>query len=288
MARYWRMTGHDVCHPIGWDSFGLPAEQFAIQTGAQPKDTTTANIANFKRQLKMLGFSYDWDCEIATTDVGYVKWTQWIFLQLFKQGLAEQSSVSVNWCPALGTVLANEEVINGLSERGDHPVERLPLRQWLLKITKYADRLEAGLEGLDWPAGTMSAQKQWIGKSTGTQIVFPVQGSDDDEVRIFFLLSFMDTEVVVANVLSLFLECYGLYDSRRYLDGSDLCHFGSGTSFGVVHFDCRPKGTGRQVCSPNVIAIGFGPNVGQRKDGRLYWWICDASHFGRPHSGVGR
>jgi leucyl-tRNA synthetase len=190
MARYWRMTGHDVLHPIGWDSFGLPAEQFAIQTGAQPEDTTTTNIANFKRQLKMLGFSYDWDREIATTDVGYVKWTQWIFLQLFKQGLAEQSSVSVNWCPALGTVLANEEVIQGLSERGDHPVERLPLRQWLLKITKYADRLEAGLEGLDWPAGTMSAQSQWIGKSTGTQIVFPVEGSDDsgddstDEVRM--------------------------------------------------------------------------------------------------------
>jgi leucyl-tRNA synthetase len=202
MARYWRMTGHDVCHPIGWDSFGLPAEQFAIQTGAQPKDTTAANIANFKRQLKMLGFSYDWDREIATTDVAYVKWTQWIFLQLFKQGLAEQSSVSVNWCPALGTVLANEEVINGLSERGDHPVERLPLRQWLLKITKYADRLLDGLEGLDWPAGTMSAQKQWIGKSTGTQIVFPVQGSDD-EVRMNIVHVVdqheMGTEVEFAN-----------------------------------------------------------------------------------------
>jgi leucyl-tRNA synthetase len=182
MARYWRMTGHDVLHPIGWDSFGLPAEQFAIQTGAQPVDTTAKNIANFKRQLKMLGFSYDWDREIATTDINYVKWTQWIFLQLYKKGLAQQSSVSVNWCPALGTVLANEEVINGLSERGDHPVERLPLRQWILKITDYADRLEAGLEGLEWPSGTLTAQQQWIGKSEGCSIVFGVEGITD-EVR---------------------------------------------------------------------------------------------------------
>ncbi|KAL3922740.1 MAG: hypothetical protein SGILL_002043 [Bacillariaceae sp.] len=185
MARYWRMTGHDVLHPIGWDSFGLPAEQFAVQTGAQPADTTKKNIANFKRQLKMLGFSYDWDRELATTDVNYVKWTQWIFLQLYKKGLAEQSEVSVNWCPALGTVLANEEVINGKSERGDHPVMRLPLRQWLLKITAYADRLEAGLDGLDWPSGTLTAQQQWIGKSTGCEIVFDVEGSDDLCVKVF-------------------------------------------------------------------------------------------------------
>lgn len=181
MARYWRMKGYDVLHPIGWDSFGLPAEQFAIQTGAQPRDTTAKNIANFKRQLKMLGFSYDWDREIATTDIEYVKWTQWIFLQLFHKGLAQQSEVSVNWCPALGTVLANEEVINGLSERGNHPVQRVPLRQWVLKITDYADRLEAGLEGLDWPAGTLTAQKQWIGKSEGTRIDFAVDGSDAEE-----------------------------------------------------------------------------------------------------------
>ena len=179
MARYWRMTGNDVLHPIGWDSFGLPAEQFAINTGAKPAVTTAANIANFKRQLKMLGFSYDWDREIATTDVDYVKWTQWIFLQLYSKGLAEQSEVSVNWCPALGTVLANEEVINGLSERGDHPVLRFPLRQWQLKITDYADRLEAGLEGLDWPSGTLTAQKQWIGKSEGCDIDFGVDGMED-------------------------------------------------------------------------------------------------------------
>jgi len=179
MARYWRMKGYDVLHPIGWDSFGLPAEQFAINTGAQPAETTAKNIANFKRQLKMLGFSYDWNREVATTDVDYVKWTQWIFLQLYKKGLANQSEVSVNWCPALGTVLANEEVINGLSERGDHPVVRLPLRQWQLKITDYADRLEAGLEGLDWPSGTLTAQKQWIGKSEGCNIEFEVDGLDE-------------------------------------------------------------------------------------------------------------
>jgi len=185
MARYWRMNGYDVLHPIGWDAFGLPAEQFAIQTGAQPGVTTDKNIANFKRQLKMLGFSYDWERELRTTDVDYVKWTQWIFLQLFKNGLAEQSSVSVNWCPALGTVLANEEVINGLSERGDHPVERLPLRQWLLRITKYADRLEKGLEGLNWPQGTMTSQKQWIGRSEGCNVDFQLEGLEGEKITVF-------------------------------------------------------------------------------------------------------
>ena len=178
MARYWRMTGHDVLHPIGWDAFGLPAEQFAINTGTRPEVTTIKNIDNFRRQLRMLGFSYDWDRELATTDVEYVRWTQWIFLQLFGAGLANQSTVSVNWCPALGTVLANEEVIDGLSERGDHPVVRLPLRQWVLKITKYADRLQEGLDGLDWPSGTMVAQEQWIGKSVGTEIDFGLEGID--------------------------------------------------------------------------------------------------------------
>lgn len=185
MARYWRMKGYDVLHPIGWDSFGLPAEQFAIQTGAPPKETTATNIANFKRQLQMLGFSYDWDKEIATTDVNYVKWTQWIFLQLYKKGLAEQSKVSVNWCPALGTVLSNEEVIDGLSERGDHPVERLPLRQWVLKITDYADRLEEGLENLEWPSGTLTAQQQWIGKSRGCNIEFDIEGMENENIAVF-------------------------------------------------------------------------------------------------------
>jgi leucyl-tRNA synthetase len=185
MSRYWRMKGFDVLHPMGWDSFGLPAEQYAINTGTQPAETTAANIANFKRQLKSLGFSYDWEKEVATTDIDYVKWTQWIFLQMYKKGLAQQSSVSVNWCPALGTVLANEEVINGLSERGDHPVERLPLRQWILKITDYADRLEAGLEGLDWPSGTMTSQKQWIGKSIGCNADFEVDGLEGEKITVF-------------------------------------------------------------------------------------------------------
>ena len=155
MARYWRMKGFDVLHPMGWDAFGLPAEQHAINTGTHPRETTLKNIGTFKRQLKALGLSYDWDRELSTTDPDYVKWTQWIFLQLFQAGLAEQKEVPVNWCPALGTVLANEEVIDGLSERGDHPVVRAPLRQWVLKITEYADKLLAGLDGLDWPAGTL-------------------------------------------------------------------------------------------------------------------------------------
>lgn len=177
MARYWRMCGFDVLHPMGWDSFGLPAEQHAVQTGTHPRDTTAQNIANFKRQLRSLGFSYDWSREVATTDEEYVRWTQWIFLQLFKSGLARQSEVPVNWCAGLGTVLANEEVINGKSERGDFPVERLPLRQWVLRITEYADKLQAGLEGLEWPEGTLTAQRQWIGKSEGAAITFDVLGA---------------------------------------------------------------------------------------------------------------
>ena len=151
VARYSRMRGFDVLHPMGWDAFGLPAEQYAIQTGTHPRETTLKNIATFKRQLKMLGFSYDWSREVDTTDAGYVRWTQWIFLQLFRKGLAFQSKIPVNWCPELGTVLANEEVIDGKSERGGYPVERLPLRQWMLKITAYADRLDEDLAGLDWP-----------------------------------------------------------------------------------------------------------------------------------------
>eukprot|EP00467_Chlorarachnion_reptans_P001047 CAMPEP_0114516212 /NCGR_PEP_ID=MMETSP0109-20121206/17207_1 /TAXON_ID=29199 /ORGANISM="Chlorarachnion reptans, Strain CCCM449" /LENGTH=902 /DNA_ID=CAMNT_0001696585 /DNA_START=260 /DNA_END=2968 /DNA_ORIENTATION=- len=186
MARYYRMRDYDVLHPMGWDSFGLPAEQHAINTGTHPADTTAKNIQNFKRQLSMLGFSYDWDREVATTDEKFVKWTQWIFLQLFKKGLAEQSKVSVNWCPALGTVLANEEVIDGLSERGGHPVERLPLRQWVLKITEYGDKLLEDLEGLDWPEGTLTAQRTWIGRSEGAEIDFKIDDpSMDQSITVF-------------------------------------------------------------------------------------------------------
>jgi len=179
VARYSRMKDIDVLHPMGWDAFGLPAEQYAIQTGTHPSLTTQSNIATFKRQLKSLGFSYDWSREVDTTDPNYVRWTQWIFLQLFKKGLAFQDEVTVNWCPALGTVLANEEVIDGKSERGNHPVERRPLRQWMLRITAYADRLESDLEGLDWPRGTLVMQKEWIGRSEGATVTFRVQGGDD-------------------------------------------------------------------------------------------------------------
>jgi leucyl-tRNA synthetase len=177
VSRFKRMRGFDVLHPMGWDAFGLPAEQHAIQTGTHPRVTTAQNIATFKRQLKSLGFSYDWSREVDTTDPGYVKWTQWIFLKLFHKGLAFQSEVPVNWCPALGTVLANEEVIDGKSERGQHPVVRLPLRQWMLRITSYADRLDAELDGLDWPE-TKAKQRHWIGRSEGAEIDFAIEGHD--------------------------------------------------------------------------------------------------------------
>jgi leucyl-tRNA synthetase len=183
VARYWRMRGIDVLHPMGWDAFGLPAEQHAIATNTHPRDTTKKNIATFKRQLKMLGLSYDWSREIDTTDPGYVRWTQWIFLKLFERGLAYQEKIPVNWCPALGTVLANEEVIDGKSERGGHPVERLPLRQWMLRITAYADRLDADLAKLDWP-DTKVKQHHWIGRSEGAEIDFEVVGRGGT-VRVF-------------------------------------------------------------------------------------------------------
>ncbi|TWT95292.1 Leucine--tRNA ligase [Botrimarina colliarenosi] len=213
VCRAWRMQGYSVVHPMGFDAFGLPAEEHAIKTGEHPRVQTEKNIDTFRRQLKMLGFSYDWDREIATTDVEYVRWTQWIFLKLYdtwfdkeqqkgrpiaeldipedvqamgedfarkwvdERRLAFQSSAPVNWCPALGTVLANEEVIDGKSERGGHPVERRPLRQWMLRITSYADRLSAGLEKLDWPEGVKALQRNWIGRSTGAEVDFCLAGA---------------------------------------------------------------------------------------------------------------
>ena len=208
VCRAKRMQGVSVVHPMGFDAFGLPAEEHAIKTGEHPRVQTEKNIETFRRQLKMLGFSYDWDREIATTDVDYFRWTQWIFLQLYdtwfdretqkgrpiaelpipaeveaegadavrryqdERRLAFQSHAPVNWCPALGTVLANEEVIDGKSERGGHPVERRPLRQWMLRITDYADRLERGLDALDWPEGVKALQRNWIGRSTGAEVDF--------------------------------------------------------------------------------------------------------------------
>jgi leucyl-tRNA synthetase len=179
LSRYKRMRGFNVLHPMGWDAFGLPAEQYAIQTGTHPRETTHKNIATFKRQLRSLGMDYDWTREIDTTDPRYVKWTQWIFTRLFERGLAFEAEVPVNWCPALGTVLANEEVIDGKSERGGHSVVRMPMRQWMLKITAYAERLLDDLDLVDWPESIKKMQREWIGKSEGARVRFPVVGSDE-------------------------------------------------------------------------------------------------------------
>ncbi len=178
-CRFKRMNGFNVLHPMGWDAFGLPAEQYAVETGTHPSITTKRNVDTFRRQIKALGFSYDWDREINTTDPKYFRWTQWIFLQLHKRGLAYVDEIPVNWCPALGTVLANEEVIDGRSERGNHPVERRPMKQWMLKITEYAERLLADLDELDWPEGIKEMQRNWIGKSEGAEVTFKIDGSSE-------------------------------------------------------------------------------------------------------------
>ncbi|MBY0092999.1 leucine--tRNA ligase [Priestia megaterium] len=179
LSRMKRMQGYNVLHPMGWDAFGLPAEQYALDTGNDPAEFTELNINNFRRQIKSLGFSYDWEREINTTDPNYYKWTQWIFLQLYKNGLAYVDEVAVNWCPALGTVLANEEVIDGKSERGGHPVERRPMKQWMLKITAYADRLLEDLDELDWPESIKEMQRNWIGRSEGAHVHFTIDGYED-------------------------------------------------------------------------------------------------------------
>ncbi len=217
VARYRRMRGFNVLHPMGWDAFGLPAEQYAIETGTNPVVTTQKNIDNIRKQIKSLGFSYDWDREINTTDPAYYKWTQWIFLKFFNsyfdekeqkakpidqlpipEGLSEEqkrryidehrlayeAEVPVNWCPALGTVLANEEVVGGVSERGGHPVVRKPMRQWMLRITKYAERLLADLDELDWPESIKKLQRDWIGKSVGAEVDFKVEGLEET-IRVF-------------------------------------------------------------------------------------------------------
>ena len=178
LSRYKRANGYNVLHPMGWDAFGLPAEQYALDTGHDPRDFTKTNIDTFRRQIKELGFSYDWDREVNTTDPKYYKWTQWIFKKLYEKGLAYVDEVPVNWCPALGTVLSNEEVIDGKSERGGHPVERRPMRQWVLKITDYAEKLLADLDILDWPESLKAMQRNWIGKSVGAEIDFKIEGTD--------------------------------------------------------------------------------------------------------------
>ncbi|NRD07246.1 leucine--tRNA ligase [Lactobacillus delbrueckii subsp. bulgaricus] len=178
MARMKRAQGYNVLHPMGWDAFGLPAEQYALQTGNDPATFTDENIAHFKKQLQALGFSYDWDREIKTTDPNYYKWTQWIFEQMYKMGLAYEAEVPVNWSPDLGTVVANEEVIDGKTERGGYPVYRRKMRQWMLKITAYADRLLDDLDDLDWPESIKEMQRNWIGRSVGAQVTFKIKDSD--------------------------------------------------------------------------------------------------------------
>ena len=180
LARMKRMQGYNVLHPMGWDAFGLPAEQFAIQTGNHPAEFTKKNVDHFREQIQSLGFSYDWDREISTTDPDYYKWTQWIFLQLYKKGLAYVDEIPVNWCPELGTVLANEEVIDGKSERGGYLVIRKPMRQWVLKITEYAERLLEDLELCDWPQSTKEMQINWIGKSQGANVIFKIKNTDKE------------------------------------------------------------------------------------------------------------
>ncbi|MGE7366953.1 leucine--tRNA ligase [Desemzia incerta] len=180
LSRMKRAQGYNVLHPMGWDAFGLPAEQYALDTGNDPAEFTAKNIQTFKRQIQSLGFSLDWDREINTTDPEYYKWTQWIFTKLYEKGLAYEAEVAVNWCPALGTVLANEEVIDGKSERGGHPVYRKPMKQWMLKITAYADRLLEDLELVDWPENIKDMQRNWIGKSVGANVTFSVKDSTEE------------------------------------------------------------------------------------------------------------
>ncbi len=185
VARFQRHRGRNVLHPMGWDAFGLPAEQYAIQTGTHPAVTTAQNVRRFTEQLRALGFSYDWEREINTTDPGYYRWTQWIFARLHERGLAYQAEVPVWWCEALGTVLANEEVIDGKSERGGHPCVRRPLRQWMLRITAYAERLLADLDGLDWPESVKAMQREWIGRSEGAEIEFAVAEAAGASFTVF-------------------------------------------------------------------------------------------------------
>jgi leucyl-tRNA synthetase len=185
VSRYKRTRGFNVLHPMGYDAFGLPAEQYAIQTGVHPAKTTEAAIESFRRQLKAFGFSFDWSREVSTADPAFYKWTQFIFEKLFERGLAYQKEVPVNWCPAMRTVLANEEVVDGKSERGGHPVIRVPMKQWMLKITAYAERLLEDLDKVDWPQRTKDAQRKWIGKSEGALVEFAVQGMEGKSLQIF-------------------------------------------------------------------------------------------------------
>ena len=185
VARYKRMRGYNVLHPMGWDAFGLPAEQFAIKTGKHPDGFTQANIETFKVQIRNLGLSYDWSKEISTCDPKYYKWTQWIFKQLFNDGYAKIVEMPVNWCEGLGTVLANDEVIDGKSERGGFPVVRKNMKQWVIDTPRFAEDLLAGLDDLDWPESTKEIQRNWIGKSVGAEVDFSVAGQEELKFTVF-------------------------------------------------------------------------------------------------------
>ena len=183
LIRFKRMQGYNVLHPMGWDAFGLPAEQYAIQTGNHPAEFTQKNIKTFQGQLERLGFSYDWDRVISTSDPSYYKWTQWIFKKLYEAGLAKQIDMPVNWCEELGTVLANDEVIDGKSERGGYPVVRKNMKQWIIDMPAYAEKLLNGLNELDWPESTKEMQRNWIGKSEGVEVEFKIK--DGGKFSIF-------------------------------------------------------------------------------------------------------
>ena len=183
-SRYKMMQGYYVIHPMGWDAFGLPAENYAIKTGQHPRISTEANIKNIKKQIKQIAAIYDWDREVDTTDPNYYKWTQWIFVQLFKKGLAYEKEFPLNWCPSCKAVLANEEVVNGCCERCGTPVTKKNLRQWMLKITEYADRLLEGLDRLEWPEKVKKMQTDWIGKSYGAEVDFPVDGREE-KIKVY-------------------------------------------------------------------------------------------------------
>ncbi|MDO1605656.1 leucine--tRNA ligase [Lactobacillus sp. YT155] len=247
LSRMKRAQGYNVLHPMGWDAFGLPAEQYALDTGNDPAEFTEKNIATFKRQINSLGFSYDWDREINTTDPEYYKWTQWVFEQLYKKGLAYEAEVPVNWSPDLGTVVANEEVIDGKTERGGFPVIRKPMRQWMLKITAYADRLIDDLDDVDWPESIKEMQRNWIGRSVGAQITFNIDSSKEtfDVFTTRADTIFGSTYVVMAPEHPLVKEivtedqCYAVEkyieetSHKSDLDRTDLSHDKTGVFTGA-------------------------------------------------------
>ena len=271
LARYKRMQGLNVLHPMGWDAFGLPAEQYAIETGTHPRETTTRNIETFRRQIQALGFSYDWDREIATCDPAYYRWTQWIFLKLYERGLAYMAEVPVNWCPALGTVLANEEVIDGKSERGGHEVIRKPMRQWMLRITAYAERLLAGLDTLDWPENVKEMQRNWIGRSEGARIRFRLcqgDGSLRSEEDAFF-------DVFTTRPDTLFCATYCVLAPEHPL---------------VERITTPGKsGRGSGVSRRGATQIRPGPHgTAERKDRGQYGWLRPESRQCRADADLGR